>query len=114
MHELSVTENILEIANRHASEKNAKKVTQINIVIGQLSSIVNDSVQFYWDIFSKDTICEDAKLFFTRVPAKLECLDCGNQYTIETELRPCPKCNSVKIKVVSGEEFWLDSIEIEV
>ena len=114
MHELSVTESILEIAQRHASSSNAKKVTKINIVIGQLSSIVNDSVQFYWDIISQDTICEKANLSFQRIPAKLECQDCNFQYEIVNELMPCPKCKSVKIKVLSGEEFWLDSIEIEV
>jgi len=114
MHELSVTESILDIAKRHAIESNAKNVSQINIVVGQLSSIVNDSVQFYWDIISKDTICEKAQLSFTRIPAKLQCEICGEQYTIDQELSACPKCGSFNVKVLSGEEFWLDSIEIEV
>ena len=113
MHELSVTESILNIAKTHAEKELAKKVTDINIVIGQLSSIVDDSVQFYWDIISEDSICQGAKLHFERIPAKMFCAECQTEYLIEKQLTPCPHCNSVQVKIISGEEFWLDSIEIE-
>jgi len=113
MHELAITESILKIAEKHAAQANATKVTDINIVIGQLSSIVNDSVQFYWDIVSKDTLCASATLHFIRVPAKMICLDCSNEFEIPDELTACPQCSSFRLKVAAGEEFWLDSIEIE-
>lgn len=113
MHELAVTESIFKIAEKHALQANAKKVTDIYIVVGKFSSIVNDSVQFYWDIISKDTICEEAKLHFERTPAKVICLDCATEYEIKADLIPCPQCGSIRVKVTKGEEFWLDSIEIE-
>jgi len=113
MHELSVTESILNIAKKHAIQANAKQVTDIHIVIGALSSIVDDSIQFYWDIITQDSICANAELHFKRVPAKLTCQDCNHTYNIENELSPCPKCGSIRVKVVGGEEFWLESIEIE-
>ncbi len=113
MHELSVTESVLEIACKHAEKAQAKKVTDIFLEIGRLSSIIDDSVQFYWDIISKDTLCEDAKLHFKRVPAQLICTECSHEYTLEEELMPCPNCGSARIKVLSGDEFNLDSIEIQ-
>ncbi len=113
MHELAVTESILSIADRHAKEAQASRVTDIYIVIGQLSSIVDDSVQFYWDIISEGTICAKAQLHFQRIPAKMLCMDCSHSYTLEGELSLCPQCNSARVQVTSGEEFWLDSIEIE-
>lgn len=113
MHELSVTESILNIAKKHAVKANASRVTDIHIVIGALSSIVDDSVQFYWDIITQETICAEAKLHFKRVPAKLTCQDCGHTFDIQDELSPCPICGSIRVKVVGGEEFWLESIEIE-
>ncbi len=113
MHELAVTESILKIAEKHAIQAEAKKVTDIYIVIGKLSSIVDDSIQFYWDMISKETVCEEAALHFERIPAKVLCLNCSHQFELPNELIPCPQCNSMQIKVLKGEEFWVDSIEIE-
>jgi hydrogenase nickel incorporation protein HypA/HybF len=58
MHELPVTESLLEIALRHARKAGAERITRLNIVIGELSSIVDESIRFYWDIVSKDTMAE--------------------------------------------------------
>jgi hydrogenase nickel incorporation protein HypA/HybF len=113
MHELAVTENILEIASRHAREAQAQRVTDLYLVIGRLSSIVDDSVQFYWDMLSQGTLCEDSKLHFQRLPAQLICTMCQESYTLDSELTPCPRCGSVQVKVLSGDQFYLDSIEIE-
>lgn len=113
MHELSITESILKLATDHAQQHSARKVTDLYLIIGQLSSIVDDSVQFYWDIISTNTICQGAKLHFERIPAQLNCLDCGTTYTIPNELSPCPQCGNIRVKTVHGDEFRLDSIEIE-
>ena len=113
MHELSVTESVLEIACEHAQKAGAKKVTDINLVIGRLSSIVDDSVEFYWQMITKDTLCEDAKLHFSRIPAELICLECNHKYVLKQELIPCPKCGSARVRVLSGDEFNIDSIEIQ-
>ncbi len=112
MHELSVTTNILEIACRHGEEANATKVTDLYLVIGALSSIVDDSIQFYWDTITRDTLCEGATLHFDRIPAQLLCLDCNESYALPGELTPCPNCASGRVKVQSGNEFYLDRIEI--
>lgn len=113
MHELAVTESILEIALRHAQQANAAKITAMNIVIGQLSAIVDDSVQFYWDIISADTPAQGAQLNFKRVAAEMQCRDCGFNFALDGKNLPCPQCGSTFIKVLHGEEFFLESIEIE-
>jgi len=113
MHELSVTEHILNIALKHANENQASRVTDLYITIGRLASLVDDSIQFYWDIISADTLCQGAQLHFNRVPARLLCLNCAHSYILEGDLTPCPACGSPQIKVVSGEDFLLDSIAIE-
>jgi hydrogenase nickel incorporation protein HypA/HybF len=113
MHELSVTENILEIALRHAKQANASRVTDVYITVGRLSSIVDDSVQFYWDIVGEDSICKGATLHFNRIPARLLCLNCQNEFELDEELTPCPACGSAQLKVLTGEEFFVDSIGVE-
>ena len=112
MHELPVTQSILEIALRHASQAEAKRVTDIYLVIGQLSSIVDDSVQFYWEIVAKGTIAEDARLHFERVPARMLCMDCAQEYSPGEEL-VCPACQGMHVKVIAGQEFRMDAMDVE-
>jgi len=113
MHELAVTESMLEIALRHAQSARAQRITALYLVIGQLSSIVDDSVQFYWDIISQHTIAEGACLHFKRIPVELSCLDCHHQHSPSNSDFICPACGSLRQKVVSGEEFYLEAIDIE-
>jgi hydrogenase nickel incorporation protein HypA/HybF len=113
MHELAVTESVLEIACKHARQAQAKKVTDVYLVIGQLSSIVDDSVQFYWNMITEGTLCEESQLHFKRIPAELTCQECGTQYTLDGELTPCPNCHSARVRVTSGDDFNLESIDIQ-
>jgi hydrogenase nickel incorporation protein HypA/HybF len=53
MHELAITQSILDISLRHAQKVEAKRIVVINLVVGKFSSIVDDSVQFYWDAVPK-------------------------------------------------------------
>jgi hydrogenase nickel incorporation protein HypA/HybF len=69
MRELAVTQSILIISLHHAKEASARRITGINLVIGQFLSIVDDSVQFYWDIVSDGTIAKGARLHFDRIPS---------------------------------------------
>lgn len=113
MHELSVTESILEISLRHANKANAKRITNLYLVIGQLASIVDDSVQFYWDIVSEGTLADGALLHFRRVPATLACMQCNHQYKPGNNEFSCPNCKSERVKVITGEEFFMEAIDIE-
>ena len=113
MHELSITEQIIEIAVRHGEKNQAQQVTDLYLVIGELSTVIDESVRFYWDLISEDTICEGARLHFNRIPAIFKCLDCEDEYRlVEGELVPCPQCGSTRMEVLQGKEFHLDSINI--
>jgi len=114
VHELSVTESLLNLAMRHAQQAGAVRVTDLHLVIGQLSSIVDESVQFYWDMISEGTLCEKARLHFERIPAKFHCLDCDEEYQLPGELIACPRCKGEHLKIVAGDEFRLDHMEVEM
>jgi hydrogenase nickel incorporation protein HypA/HybF len=111
MHEISVTESILEIALRHARQADARAVTDLHLVIGELSTIVDESVQFYWDIVAEGTAAAGSKLHFRRIPGCLSCRTCGHTYSPREDL-PCPACAGIEIDIIAGEEFYLESIEI--
>ena len=113
MHELPITESLLKIALDHAEKANAKQITALNIVMGELASMVDDSIQFYWEIVAKDTIAEKAILNFRRVPAELQCMTCFHKYHPTDKELVCPQCGGVGAKIIAGEEFALESIDVE-
>lgn len=113
MHELPITESILEISLRHAEQANSQRVVSIYLVIGQMATIIDDSVQFYWDMIAKGTIAEGAELKFRRIPIVLQCQECLLQYSPGEEDFKCPDCGSNNIKIISGQEFFLEAIDVE-
>jgi hydrogenase nickel incorporation protein HypA/HybF len=113
MHELAITEQILNLALHHAKEANARQVTDLHLQIGALSTIIDDSVQFYWDIISKDSLCQGATLHFQRTPAQFHCHTCNQDYTLANELTACPHCDGIQVQIISGQEFQLMAIDVE-
>lgn len=113
MHELPIARSVLSIALRHAEKENATKITDLYLVIGDLSSIVDESIQFYWDIISKNTIAHGATLHFERIPTRMVCFECGQTYYPEPETLACPHCKSTLVQVAGGDEFRLESISVE-
>ncbi len=113
MHELSITESLLTTASDYACQNKARKVTVLNLVIGELSGIVDESIQFYWDMISENSICEKSILHFDKRKAVMKCMSCGKEFDLAGELSPCPSCSSMDLKFLSGNEFLLESIEIE-
>jgi hydrogenase nickel incorporation protein HypA/HybF len=114
MHELPVTQGIISVALQAAQQNGAKRITAIDLVIGELASIVDDSVQFYFDLLSKDTIAAGATLRFRREPGTGKCWDCDYEFEARAPLTPfCPACGSARIHVSGGREFYLESIDID-
>jgi len=113
MHELPVAESILEIALRHAQQAGARRITAVDLLIGDLSSFIDESIQFYWDMISQDTAAQGAQLRFRRVPAKVKCLDCGHQFEPGKTIVPCPECGGAHLRVLDGDQLQVEAIEVE-
>lgn len=113
MHELSVTEGILNFALDEAKKLNAEKVTAIKLKIGALSGLVPDCIGIYFETVAEGTLCEGATLTFERIPAKIRCSDCKNEHQIEGFRLICPVCASRRVELIAGREAYIDSMEIE-
>jgi len=113
MHELGITQSILSIALEKANEAQASKITRINLIIGELSGIVDDCVQFYFDLLSKDTIAAEASLSFERTPNKLRCRNCATVFSPNELDWTCPNCRQANVDIISGRECRIESIEVE-
>jgi hydrogenase nickel incorporation protein HypA/HybF len=113
VHELGITEQLLNLTLEHAARAGASRVTRLNLVIGELSSVVDESIQFYWEIMAKDSLAAHAELHFERVPARFCCQTCHAEFELSAFEGQCPQCGGVQVRVVDGDQFRLDSIEIE-
>ena len=113
MHEMAVTQSILDIIIEHARQADASRILQVNLVVGDMSGLVDDSVQFYFDFLSKDTLAEGAKLVFDRRPAIYRCRECEMTFTPTGHDWTCPACYALSFEVLSGREFSINSIEVD-
>lgn len=113
MHELAITEGILKIAVKEAEKNNVKKVLSIKLKIGELSGVVPDLIQEYFNIVSQETVAEKAKIIIERIPGRIKCLDCGTESPIEKMRIKCPSCAGYNVKITAGREYYVDSMEVE-
>jgi len=110
MHELSLTQNILDTVLKHAGNG---KIKNINLSIGELSDECEDSIRFYWDGLVEGTPIQDAELRFRQAQADMQCLDCGSIFHPEEETVVCPLCQSYRLTLLSGYDVKLESIDVE-
>ncbi len=114
MHEMSITQNVMEIVLEQAKENAAEKVTAVKLRFGKLTSVVPDCVVFYFEQMTPGTIVEGASLDVEIVPLKIRCIQCGEEFEGEDELdMACPKCENPFTEVICGREMEVASIEIE-
>ena len=114
MHELAVTEHILDIALKAAKEQNAVRIRSIRLCLGPFAGIVPECVQMYLDVLAKGTIAEGAAVEARTMPLKVFCRDCGRESEITRAHIACPFCGSLRLKTLSGKEFMVESLEVDV
>jgi hydrogenase nickel incorporation protein HypA/HybF len=110
MHELSLSGAVVNTAVKHAA---GRPVTVVSLRIGTLRQVVPDSLEFYFEFVARGTLCEGARLEQEIVEARLACRDCGHEWAVEIPAFRCPLCGSSDVEVVCGNEFEVESIEVE-
>ena len=113
MHEYSITQSLLSLALGKANEAKASKITKINVVLGELSGVVDECVQFHFDFLSKDTIAAGADLSFTRIATNLRCRHCEAVFPPKNHDWSCPDCHEAKVEIIAGRECHIESIEVD-
>jgi hydrogenase nickel incorporation protein HypA/HybF len=115
VHELPITEDILKITLAHAEKNGAKKVVRIYLVIGDLTDLIDEWVQRYFEYLAKGTIAAEAKLVIERVPITILCGACDKPFEVKKKDLDfnCPVCGQKGTELLKGREFTVKSIEIE-
>lgn len=113
MHELAITEGLLEIALRTAQQAGAPRITRINLMIGAWSNIVDDSVSFYVDLLSRGTAAEGAVLNVRRELPLMTCRDCGYRGAATPPLPgTCAICGGTHVRTSGDMGLSVESIEV--
>jgi len=111
VHELSLTSAILDTVERHAE---GRKVNTVELTVGALRQVVPSSLDFYWGIVTRETVCEGSELKLTEIEARVSCNACDAQpWTLDTPVFRCPSCGGSDVEVLTGTEFFVDSIDVE-
>ena len=113
MHEMAITRSMLNLVLEETAKSSSNRVTMINIVLGEMSGVVDRCVQFYFDYMSRDTPAEGAELCFHKVPNQAKCRKCGNVFSPRDIFWSCDKCGSMAIEITAGNELFVESIEVE-
>jgi hydrogenase nickel incorporation protein HypA/HybF len=110
MHEMSITQGIIDLCQDHAS---GRRVLSLHVEIGELASAVPEAIEFCFEACSRDTALESARLIIIRIPGKGHCQDCQQDTALAELYGCCTHCGSHRITIVAGEELRVREIEVE-
>lgn len=111
--ELAAIQSILAKVLLKAREAGDKRIQALHLVLGEISELDQNSIQKHWYELSRGTPAERAQLHFRFIQAEVQCMACFMKYQPQAEKIHCPYCGSYGAKVLSGEEFHLESIELD-
>jgi hydrogenase nickel incorporation protein HypA/HybF len=110
VHELSLSSAIVNTVVKHAQ---SRRVTLVSLRVGRLRQVIPDTLEFYFEFVARDTVCEGARLDQQVIDPRLRCAECWQEWEIEIPAFRCPECGGADVAVVQGDEFEVESIEVE-
>ena len=113
MHEYSVVQALINRCEAVAKEHQADRVDKVVCKIGVMSGIEIHLLKVAFDTFKEGTVCENAELVINEQKLKLECRDCHKVFEVDEVRYYCPYCESLRVKVLDGEDMYLMSLEME-
>ena len=91
----------------------SQRIKAVHLAFGEISELDQNLIQQHWQDLSKDTPAEQAQLHFRLIKAEVQCMACFSKYYPTDGKIHCPHCGSYGAKILSGEEFYLESIELD-
>ena len=113
MHEMSLTVSIMDIIFEYARNNRFTKVNAVKLSFGRLSGIEPMALEFAFEVLSKDTLAQGAKLEYDIAPIIITCLDCEMDSEVEEFPSLCRFCKSQDVILKAGMEE-LRIVELDV
>jgi hydrogenase nickel incorporation protein HypA/HybF len=109
VHELALTQDLVETVLEHTA---GARVRRVVLAVGQVSMVVPESLQFCFEICTRDTAMSQARLEIVRVPGRARCCACDAELALEVPYGQCG-CGSTDLTWLSGHELTLREVEVE-
>ena len=121
MHEVSVVADIVSAILRELEKYNAERVEEVTLVVGDMTSLGEEQLEFAYEIVTKDTKLEGSKLVIEHEKIRVSCKECGyegevrmlesdfGEHTIP--ILSCPECNG-NVKVIAGQTCMVKNLKI--
>ncbi len=113
MHEIALTESIVEIVAEEARRQGANRVRVVRLQVGAMAHVEPEALRFCFDAVSRGTVAEGAQLDIRRPPGEGWCLDCGKIVPLEERFGACPKCGRRHVQMTSGDELRIEELEVD-
>ncbi|MCO6428886.1 hydrogenase maturation nickel metallochaperone HypA [Nitrosomonas communis] len=113
MHEMSLAENVLQIIEEAAHHQSFTCVKMVWLEIGQLACVEQESLHFCFEVVTRDSIAQRARLEIIDIPAVGWCKICTHEVPMITLHDACPQCGSYGLKVLRGDTLRVKELEVE-
>ncbi|HQV89041.1 MAG TPA: hydrogenase maturation nickel metallochaperone HypA [Nitrosomonas sp.] len=113
MHELSLAESLLQLIEEAAIKQNFTRVKTVWLELGQLTCVEQESLRFYFDVITQDSIAQQAKLEFIAILGHGVCDHCHRSMFIASHHTICSHCGSYALTITQGEEMRIKELEVE-
>ena len=114
MHELSLSYATVETVLESIAELRVNRVKSISMIAGELSGVALDAFRFSFPIAAEGTQLEGCELQIKTEPVTVFCPACNSIGALCSIYSfRCPKCGEPTGDIRSGQQFAIQSIEIE-
>jgi len=113
MHELALSQSILDLVAEYARNNGVDRVTRVTIEVGAAAGVEPEALRFCFECVAADTVAQGAELAIETIALSVRCRDCACQFTPERMFAVCPRCGSGAPDVLSGRELRVKSFDGE-
>jgi Zn finger protein HypA/HybF involved in hydrogenase expression len=100
VHELGITQGIIDRAREAAVANGARKVAGLYLVMTPAADFTQDSIEMYFEMLAgEDEFFKGAVLHFERRPVAATCLSCSDEFSTDAPHPICPQCGSLLVQL---------------
>jgi len=111
MHEYSLAQDMAEVII--SALGGPMTLSTVTVVIGPLSGVSGESLAFCFTEIASARGLGRPELVVRKTRAEMRCTRCGHVWHSDDFSPGCPACGSWDRRIVSGREFFVESVELD-